>query len=168
MSLLRKQIFALIGGTLLCLPGAVLAHEYRARQIEAVHPWARPTPPKVETGAGYLELVNHGKQDDRLLSVRCSCARAVEIHEMRSDASGTMRMRRVKELLLPAGARVALAPGGLHLMLFGLKQPLKAGERVKAELVFAKAGTLAIELLIESTSSHQDKSQSEPTHEHRH
>lgn len=72
-----------------------------------------------------------------------------------------MRMRELEGgLAIPPGATVALAPGGLHLMLMGLKTPLKQGEKVPVTLVFEKAGTIDVELAIAAmgaTSAHEHK-----------
>ena len=110
--------------------------------------WSRPTPAGAPVGAGYLTIVNTGKRADRLLSVSSSVAQTSEIHEMSMDG-GIMRMRALPAgILIPAGQAVALAPGGFHLMLIGLRQPLKAGERVPAVLRFERAGAVTVELAV--------------------
>lgn len=98
-----------------------------------------------KAGGGWLAIRNAGSAPDRLLSARSPVAERVELHTMRMEGD-VMRMRQLDAIELPAGQTVELKPGGLHLMLMGLKAPLKAGERVPVTLRFEKAGELAVEL----------------------
>lgn len=108
--------------------------------------WSRATPPAAATGAGYLTISNTGKSADRLIGGSTSVAAKLEIHEM-SMTGGVMRMRPVAGgLAIGPGQSVTLKPGGYHLMLIGLKRPLKAGERVPVTLTFERAGAVRIEL----------------------
>ncbi len=95
--------------------------------------WIRAAPPDAPVRAGYLELINDGKRRVVLNKATSPAFGAVEIHEMR-DIDGVARMRRVMQLELPPGQRVALAPGGLHLMLFRPNAPLDVGAVVDIEL----------------------------------
>jgi hypothetical protein len=61
-----------------------------------------------------------------------------------------MTMRPVRALTIPARSAVALAPGGLHLMMTGLKRPLRAGDRFPVTLIFARAGKRVVEFLVSS------------------
>lgn len=132
---------------LLALPAA--AHEYKVGALEIEHPWTRATPPGAKVGGGYLTVVNGGGDDDRLVSATSPAAGRVEIHEM-AVTDGVMVMRPLPEgLPVPAGETVALAPGGLHLMLIDLAAPLVEGERVPVELTFERAGTIAVELAVD-------------------
>jgi copper(I)-binding protein len=60
----------------------------------------------------------------------------------------TMRMREVDAIDLPAGREVRLEPGGLHLMLMGLKAPLKAGDKLSLTLRFERAGEVTLDVPI--------------------
>ena len=127
---------------------AAFAWSAHAADISFVHPWARATPPGAQVGAGYVTLQNKGAAD-RLVSATVDVVDHVEIHEMSMDG-GVMKMRRLPSgLELPAGKSVELKPGGYHLMLMGLKQPLKVGETVKATMTFEKAGAVPVELKVE-------------------
>jgi copper(I)-binding protein len=75
----------------------------------------------------------------RLVSASSPVAGVTEIHEMTMDGQ-VMRMRAVDGLDLPAGRAVQLKPGGYHVMLMELRQPLKAGETVPITLVIERAG----------------------------
>lgn len=94
--------------------------------------WVRATPSR-EVGAAYLTL--QSPHDTALVKVESPAADKVEIHSMTMD-DGVMRMRMMDSLPLPAGEAVKLEPGGFHLMLFGLKQPLEAGTQVEFTLHF--------------------------------
>jgi periplasmic copper chaperone A len=73
----------------------------------------------------------------------------VEIHEMAMEG-GVMKMRAVKGIDLPPGVKVQLKPGGYHVMLESLKQPLKAGEVIPLTLTFEKAGSIDIKVGVEA------------------
>jgi copper(I)-binding protein len=96
--------------------------------------WIREAPPVAPVRAGYVELVNGGAVEMVVTGADSPAFGAVEIHEMIADEDGAMRMRPVPRLSVPAGASVALKPGGLHLMLFRPQQPLAPGQSVPVRL----------------------------------
>lgn len=108
--------------------------------------WTRATPPSAKTAAGYLILRNMGNSDDRLARIESPVAETIEVHSMTMEG-GIMRMRRLDApLAIPARGEVRLDPGGLHLMMMGMKTPLREGERIKLDLVFERAGRVAVEM----------------------
>ena len=152
--------------TLACLAvallwsGAAAAHGYKLGALEIGHPLARATPPTAPAGGGYLTITNTGATPDRLIAVKSAVAGAVQVHEMKMEGN-VMRMRELDNgLAIPPGATVALAPGGLHLMMMGLKEPLKQGEKVPVTLVFEKAGSIDVELVVVAMGA-------TPAHEHK-
>lgn len=108
-----------------------------ADAIRVIDPWARATLPGQKVGGVYMEIIS--PRQARLTGVASPLAGAAEVHSMTMD-SGTMKMRAVEALDLPAGRPVKLAPGGYHVMLFDLKKPLVAGENVPLMLVIEDAG----------------------------
>jgi copper(I)-binding protein len=108
-----------------------------ADAIRVIDPWARATVPGQKVGGVFMEIVS--PRDARLTGVASPVAGAAEVHSMTMDG-GTMKMRAVEALDLPAGRPVKLAPGGYHVMLFDLKKPLVAGEKVPLTLVIEDAG----------------------------
>jgi copper(I)-binding protein len=102
--------------------------------------WSRATAEGASTGAVYLILKNDGPAD-RLVAASAPVAERVELHIM-SMEGGVMRMRELSAIEVPAQGTVEFKPGGLHLMLVGLKQPLKEGDRYTLTLKFEKAGTV--------------------------
>ncbi|SKA18382.1 hypothetical protein SAMN02745126_04040 [Enhydrobacter aerosaccus] len=131
------------------LPGLALAHDYKLGALTIGHPWSRATAPTAPAGGGFLTITNTGTTPDRLVAARSPAAETVQIHEMKMDGN-VMRMREVEHgLEIAPGATVTLAPGGFHLMLMGLKAPLKQDTHVPVTLVFEKAGSIDVELAVE-------------------
>lgn len=106
-------------------------------QTTATDPWVRGTVATQKATGLFVQLSS--AQGGRLVSASSPLAGRVEIHEM-AVADGVMRMREISALELPAGKAVALKPGGYHLMLMDLKQPMKAGDTVPVTLVIEGAG----------------------------
>ena len=116
-------------------------------QIKIDGAWARPTVPGQQAGGGFLTL--HSVAADRLLGGATPLAERLELHTMAMDGD-VMKMRQLDRIELPAGQRVELKPGGLHLMLIGLKQPLTVGSKVPLTLRFEKAGEVKVEMVVAS------------------
>lgn len=108
--------------------------------------WARPTVAGQGSGGGYVRIVG-GSMADRLLGASAPVAQSVELHTMEMQGD-VMRMRQMPDQAVPAGAEVAFQPGGKHLMLLGLKQPLKAGTRFPLTLRFEKAGEVTVQMQV--------------------
>jgi copper(I)-binding protein len=130
-------------------PRAVLAHEFKVGDLEIEHPWSRATPAGATVAGGYFTIINGGSAPDRLLSISSDVSEKAELHEM-GVKDGVMTMRPVAGgLEVPAGGKVALSPGGYHLMFIGLKRQPKQGEKFAATLTFEKAGTVDVEFAVE-------------------
>ncbi|MEO8936612.1 MAG: copper chaperone PCu(A)C [Burkholderiaceae bacterium] len=121
------------------------------------HPYSVPTPAGATTGAAYIkELSNKGKTDDKLVSASSPLADHVELHTMSMDGD-IMRMRAVPGIPLPAGGHVDMAPGnGYHLMMIGIKQPFKVGDKIPLTLKFEKAGTVDVEVHVQERGAASD------------
>lgn len=102
-----------------------------AAALEVSDAWARASAPGQQVGAAYMTL--RSSEALAVTQVESPAAGSVEIHKM-SMKDGIMRMRMMDALALQAGEPFKLAPGGFHLMLFDLRQPLKAGESVEFTL----------------------------------
>ncbi|SDG51674.1 copper chaperone PCu(A)C [Alloyangia pacifica] len=124
------------------------SYEIGALRIEK--PFSRASLPNQPVGGGFFTVTNTGTEDDRLVAAGTSADLAdhMEIHEMAMEGQ-VMKMRALPDgLVIPAGETVELKPGGYHLMLMGLKQPLVMGESVTISLTFEKAGTIEVPLAI--------------------
>jgi len=117
---------------LLLAAGLTLAGQAWA-QVEVSQAWVRATVPQQRATGAFLQL--KAAKDSRLVEASAKAAGVVEVHEMVMEGS-TMKMRAVEALELPAGKTVELKPGGLHVMLMDLKQPIKAGDKLALTLVF--------------------------------
>lgn len=122
-----------------------LAAEPGAIQLE--EPWARESPPAVKNGAAYMTLVNTGAEADRLLSASGEVAETIELHTHLVE-NNVMKMRKVDAIEVAPGEPTALKPGGLHIMLIGLKKPLAAGQTFPLTLKFDKAGEIPVQVLV--------------------
>lgn len=98
--------------------------------------WIRATVKGQQVTGGFMDLTS--AQALTLVGFESPIARRAELHEMAMDGD-VMRMRQIDALALPAGATVSLKPGGHHLMLTGLKQPLSEGDTVPLTLLLKGA-----------------------------
>jgi periplasmic copper chaperone A len=112
--------------------------------------WARATPGKSETGAAYVTI--QSPTADRLVAAATPVAKKAELHTM-SMSGMVMKMRPIAGLDIPAGQRVSLAPGGMHIMLIGLTKPLQAGQSFPLTLTFEKAGTRTVDVAVEKVGA---------------
>lgn len=101
--------------------------------------WSRTTPPGVTVGVVYFKLHNDTAKSDRLLKLKTSIASSTAVHRT-EVIEGVARMRNVAVLHVAAGERVAFEPGGMHVMLMGLRKPLVEGQKFDLELQFEVAG----------------------------
>ena len=105
--------------------------------VEVSDAWARATMPGQAVAGVYFHVKSALKA--RLVGVKTSSAKTAEIHSMAQE-DGVMKMRKLDFLDLPAGEAVVLKPGGNHVMLFDIRKPLKAGERIKLTLIIEQDG----------------------------
>jgi hypothetical protein len=104
------------------------AHAAASPVLRVSNAWVRATVPGQAVAAAYGRL--QAALPLRVAGVETPVADAGQIHRMSID-DGIMKMRRLDTLDLPAGRVVRLEPGGVHLMLMGLKQPLTVGQRIR-------------------------------------
>jgi copper(I)-binding protein len=131
----QKIMHHLILSLFLLLSGTAMASQ-AADDIEVVSPKVRAVPPVMNMSAAFMTLKNNGDQAHLLIAARSEKINSVELHTHIND-DGVMRMRQLTEIALPAHSETVLQPGGLHIMLIGLKQPLKSGDNVDFTLVFS-------------------------------
>jgi copper(I)-binding protein len=150
----------LLGAALLLAPASAFASTTEAGALRLENPWTRAANAGGQ-GGGFLVIRNTGAAADRLLSAASPAAQRMELHTHIRDGD-VMRMRPVADIPVPANGSVTLQPGGLHLMLIGLTQPLAAGQSVPVTLRFERAGEVTIQLAVQAAGARQ------PGHGHRH
>ena len=145
------RFFILCWGCFLAL--SAQAHGFAVGELFVRHPYATPSLAGSQNGAVYFKgIKNAGKEADQLLSAKTQVADKVEIHEMTMDGD-VMKMRPLSSIEIPAGGEVSVAkgnPNGYHLMLLGLKQPLKDGDRFPVWLTFKQAGEVKVEVYVQT------------------
>lgn len=127
--MLNKKLYFV----LTMLVSMLLACSKQAPEINITDNWVRATAEGQDAGAAYMTITS--ASDTSLVKVESSASDSIEIHSM-SMENGIMKMRMLEQLDLKAKTPNKLAPGGFHLMLFDLKNPLKAGETVSFSLHF--------------------------------
>lgn len=149
MTMLRK-FWTVAAVTVALCAGSASANEYKLGSLQVGHPWTRVTPGK--TGSAYLSVTNTGAEIDRLVGASSPAADKAELHTHQMDGD-VMRMRPVQAIEVPPGESAVLKPGGLHIMLLGLKAPIRVGMRVPLTLRFEKAGNVDVELSVETVGA---------------
>lgn len=154
----RFGLGVLTGGLFMALviAGTARAHDFRVGSIVIDHPYATPNPMGSSTGAAYIKaLRNRGDVADRLLGANSPVASRVSLHAMHMDGV-VMRMREVSAIELPAKGEVRMGhkpertATSHHLMLEGLKAPLKDGDRFELTLRFEKAGERTVQIWVQT------------------
>ena len=132
------------------LMAQAFAHGASVGDIAIGHPYATPSLAGTSNGAAYLASIeNKGAVADRLVRASTPAAARVEIHTMNLDAHGVMRMREIDGIALAPKAKVQMKPGaGLHMMLIGLKEPLKEDASFPMTLEFERAGKVEVKVIV--------------------
>jgi periplasmic copper chaperone A len=134
----------------ICIAVISSVYAQTSSPIEINHAWARATAASAANGAVYLTITNHGTANDRLTGASTAVASKAELHITRNE-NGVMKMRPLADVPVKAGGSAQFKPDGMHIMLLGLKHPLKAGDSFPLTLTFDKAG--AIETMVKVTKA---------------
>lgn len=127
-------------------------HQVAADEISIEQPWSRATAPSAQNGAAFMTIRNTGSEAETLYAAATERADRVELHTHLME-DGVMKMRKVETIEIPADGEALLKPGGLHVMFFGLKSPLREGETFPVELRFEKAGNRTVEVTVMGAGS---------------
>lgn len=130
----------------------VAAHGFEKDDLKVRHPWTRATAAGEEFAVGYMEIRNSGREHHRIIGASTPAAERVELHAARREGDSA-KTRDVKTFEVPARRRLLLRPGGYHLALVGLRNPLVKGNRVPLTLHFERAGELKVELEVQAADS---------------
>ncbi len=147
--LLRRCTLAI---PLAALSAFAVAHDSSVGDVRIVHAFATPSLAGSSNSAAYFAtLENTGDKPDRLLRGSTPAAASVELHNMGMDPQGVMRMREVDAIALAPKASIKMRPGmGFHLMLIGLRQPLKEGATFPMTLTFEHAGKVEVKVVVQT------------------
>lgn len=142
---MKKVAFEVIVAVALTL-GAILTWVpgVRANDVVVIGAFARASAsPAATGGAVYFEIRNAGDSADRLVSLSTEAAASASIHETVTEGD-VAKMNMVEAVDIPPRASIMFKPGGLHVMLMGLKSPLKKGGNFLLEFTFQHAGKIAV------------------------
>ena len=140
-TLLKALLISTVGFGLASIAQAQSA---KVGSVQIENAYTRSTVPGQMAAGGFMKIENKGAVD-QLISASSPVAGEVQLHEMAMEGN-VMKMRQVKEVVVPAGGAVELKPGGMHLMFINIKAPLTAGETVPVKLKFAKAGEVEVKM----------------------
>lgn len=142
--------------------GLTLPAAAAAQGVQVVDAWSRPTPPGIDVGVAYFTIRNSGNSD-RLLGVSSPVAKSASLH-ISATRDGVMKMEGLGPVEVGT-APVAFEPSGRHVMLMGLKKPLKEGDVFPLTLTFANAGQVQTSVRVRGADGRE---KSRPAPEMRH
>lgn len=144
-----KNSFMLVMALILSL-SACGAHG----DMEVHSAWVRPTAQGENAGV-YLTLHNHSSEDDELVGASSSAADVVEIHESKM-VNDVMQMNMIGSVPIAAEEEIVFAPGGLHVMLIGVKEELVLGEHIGVVLHFKNHEDIVVNVHVENSMPMED------------
>lgn len=131
-------------------PSSVLAAEKHDMVVKDA--WSRARPPSAKVGGAFMMIHNEGEKADRLIGASSPVAKRTEIHESLMK-DGVMSMAPIDDLPIKPGGMVMLKPGGYHVMLMGLKEPLVEGEMFPLTLIFEHAGEIRVKVHVKKAGA---------------
>lgn len=111
--------------------------------------YIRSSIPGTTISSSYMIIENKGEKTVTLLGANSKISPRIEIHQ-HSMSDGMMRMRQLESIDIKAKQRIILQPSGLHLMLFDVKNPLKAQQKVELTLNFSNETSVTIQVPVYS------------------
>jgi copper(I)-binding protein len=149
---LMLQLAAALSLTFASILAIAAAARADAEGIEVSEAFSRASIGEATSGVVYLRLVNRATRPDRLLGASTPAAARADLHTTKRDGD-VIKMRRLEALAIAAGETVAFAPGGAHIMLSGLKAPLREGDSFALTLRFEAAGPVTVEVPVKSIAA---------------
>lgn len=127
--------------------------------------WVRLAPPNAPVMAGYLTMSNAGVDPVLVTGGSSDAFERVELHDMTHE-DGVMKMRKLDQIEVKVGDAVALAPGGMHLMLIGPKRAFVAGDTVEVTLRLCAETDQAVSFVVREAAPQSESAHD--GHEHHH
>jgi copper(I)-binding protein len=145
-----KERRTVIGRNLIIVAALAMAASVFAdsRVVEVTQAWSREMPPGAPVSVSYFTIINHGHRADRLIRVRTPVAGKAEMHTSVME-DGLMKMRPLNAVEVPPGEPTMFQPGGNHVMLMQVKEPLRKGESFPMILTFENAGDVQVHVTVE-------------------
>ncbi|OAN13035.1 hypothetical protein A3K86_15320 [Photobacterium jeanii] len=119
--------------------------------------YARATPPNAVNSAIFMHLMNNENKARQIINAQSDISKVVELHNHVMH-DGMMQMRKVDSIDIPANGMVDLKPGGMHVMLLGLNQPLKEGMDLELTLTYANGETQLLSVPVKKVMAGMKKS----------
>lgn len=141
---MKKLSFILFALSSLLLATNLFAASQASDVISVIEPHVRAVPPGQKISAAFLQLENSSNAMHSIVAASSPVADVVELHSHVHE-NGMMKMRRIASIDIPAKGKTVLKPGGLHIMLIGLKQKLQLDQKIPLTLEFADGSKKTIE-----------------------
>lgn len=141
----KKWLVLTVFGAVLSGAFPAFAEEFHLGGITVSDPFARASAGPAKAGAAYLTITNEGAETDLLVAASTAAANTAQVHAT-AMVDGVMKMRRVEAVEINPGEPTVLRPGGLHVMLMGLRAPLVKGQKFALTLTFEKAGAIEVDV----------------------
>ena len=106
------------------------------KELTVSNAWIRLMPAIAKNTAAYFTITNPSSKDVQLTEITTSASEKSTLHEMVME-DGMMHMRKMTKVTIPAGESVSFTPGGMHLMLVGLKEKLETDKALNFQFIFA-------------------------------
>jgi periplasmic copper chaperone A len=123
---------------------ATVSMATQGAEVAIGDPYVRAVPPGQANSAVFMSLENRSDQDQALVAAESDVSEIVELHT-HIEEGGMMRMRQIEKIDVPAGETVILQPGGLHVMLIGLRQALEPDQTIDLTLVFEDGSRMPVQ-----------------------
>lgn len=124
---------------------SVICENIPRGELSLVSAWVRPAPTGQRTSAVYFTLCNQTEQTKTVSGVSSDLAISAELHETTRDRDGVASMAPLGNLPIGPGEVVTLQPGGTHVMLIGLNEPIEVGDKIALTLTFSSGVAMEIE-----------------------
>lgn len=137
-----------------CLAVVLLAGCGKPEPLRITDAWIRETPPGCTVTAAFMKIENLTDTNLAIVQLETAVSDTVELHTMAYEGE-MMTMKQVDHIPVPAHGTAVLAPGGLHVMLFGVKTSLTAGDSVSLVARLSDGTTIPVTAYVKSFASMQ-------------
>jgi copper(I)-binding protein len=144
-----------IAVALIGLTAGARAADTKAGGLVIHDPWVRASLGATRTSAAYMTIEVTGDHADRLIAASSPVAEHAQLHTQVID-NGVAKMRPVEAVEVAPGTPTVLAPGGLHIMLTGVRDKLVEGQTLPLELTFESAGEVELEVPVRGMAGGMD------------